>query len=412
MARAVGVACPESLRVAEVAVHVLPTVVEHATVGKDRGVSLEERGDADLVDVRAVRLHAVEVAHDVAVAHAVLRVARGREHDVAIRQEDGIDVAHALRTRELPEARAVRVHDIDMVVIGASIAHGEHDSFPVPVHLRVADGPSLLLRHDHARRARRGIPRLERALRVVAPLVDLAALEERRRVVVVGPERGVRHVHDLRHGSERRLRGGLRAGLLHAAEVVGERRRTRTRREVRRAAHALARHVVHGHVSPTAGRAVDHAEVDVLPDSLRHVPGDDAHPLAVLADGQDDRLARRTVHQLEARVLSAADLEGDRRIRQAQRRRLDQARLPVVRAVVLVFKRRKEPRAALRVRLARVVFLRKVGDGPRERALCHLPSLQIARLEVVDDPLRQDGESYRKRRATGKHQLLFHGSVP
>ena len=77
VARAVGVARPESLRVAEVAVHVLPPVVEDAPVWQDGGVSLEERGDANLVDVRAVRLHAVEVAHDVAVAHAVLGVARG-----------------------------------------------------------------------------------------------------------------------------------------------------------------------------------------------------------------------------------------------------------------------------------------------------------------------------------------------
>ena len=186
-------------------------------------MSLKERRDADLVDVRAVRLHAVEVAHDVAVAHAVLRVARGREHDAAVRQECRIDVAHALRARELLQARAVRVHDVDMIVVFTAGAHREHDPLPVPVHLRIADGASFLLRHDHAHLARRWIPRLERALRAVTAFVDLAALEERRRVVVVRAERGARHVHDLRHGRERPLRGVPRAGFLHATDVVVER---------------------------------------------------------------------------------------------------------------------------------------------------------------------------------------------
>ena len=483
MARAVGVARPESLRVAEVAVHVLPAVVEDAAVGQDGGVSLEERGDADLVDVRAVRLHAVEVAHDVAVAHAVLRVARGREHDVAVRQERGVDVAHALRARELAEVRAVRVHDVDVIIVGTAVAHRKHDPLPVPVHLRVADGAPFLLRHDHARCTRRGVPRLERALRPVAPLVDLAALEDGRRVVVVRLEYSVRHIDDLWHGRERRLCGGLRAGLLGLAEIEvdgrrtlrrrlgvripragdapgdrprtlprqddapagrgllrladelphrlavrtpgdvhrrhavralamhGNGRRTRTRREVRRAAHALARHVVQRHVSPAAGRVVGHAEVDVLADRLRHVPRDRAHPLAVLADGRRKHLARRAVDELEARVPSAADLEGDRRTRQTDRRRLDQASLPVVRAVVLALKRRDEVRAALRVRLSRVVLLREVGHGPRERALRHLPPLQVARLEVVDNPLRQNWQRHRKCRTSDKNYLIPHKAM-
>ena len=92
--RAVRVAGPESLRVAVVAVHVLPAVVEDASVGEDGGVPLEERRSADLVDVRAVGLHLEEVAHDVAVAHAVLRLTRGGENDVAALAGARVERAH------------------------------------------------------------------------------------------------------------------------------------------------------------------------------------------------------------------------------------------------------------------------------------------------------------------------------
>ena len=149
---------------------------------------------------------------------------------------------------------------------------------------------------------------------------------------------------------------------------------------------------------PTAGRIVHHAKVDILPHRLRHVPRHRAHPLAVLARRRGERLARRALHKLETRVASAADLEGDGRARQLDRRRLDQPRLPVIRTVLRVLKRRDEVRAALRVRFSRVVLFREIGHGMRERALRHLPSLQVARLEVVDDPFRQRTRTQRKHR--------------
>ena len=77
---------PKPLGVAEVAVHVLPAVVEDAAVGREAAVPLEQRALTDLVDVGAVGLHAEQVAHDVAVAHAVLRLARRGERDGVIRQ--------------------------------------------------------------------------------------------------------------------------------------------------------------------------------------------------------------------------------------------------------------------------------------------------------------------------------------
>ena len=101
MLRAVGVRDPDALRVAEVAVDVFPAVVDDASVGKERGMSFKERAFADLLDVGAVRVHLVEVAHDVAVAHAVFRLAGRGEDDFARRKIDGVDIAGALDEGEL-----------------------------------------------------------------------------------------------------------------------------------------------------------------------------------------------------------------------------------------------------------------------------------------------------------------------
>ena len=103
VAGAVRIDRPERLGVAEVAVHVFPAVVEDASVGHQRAVAFEERALADLVDVGAVGLHAEEVGHDVPVAHAVLRLARGGEHDRAVRQVKRIEIIHVPRERELAE---------------------------------------------------------------------------------------------------------------------------------------------------------------------------------------------------------------------------------------------------------------------------------------------------------------------
>ena len=100
---AVGVAGPEALGVAEVAIHVLPAVVEDAAVGGQGAVALVERAAPDLVDVRAVAVHPKDIAHDVAVAHAVLRLAGRREGDAAVGQIERVDVGDAGAEGELPE---------------------------------------------------------------------------------------------------------------------------------------------------------------------------------------------------------------------------------------------------------------------------------------------------------------------
>ena len=67
-------------------------------------MSFKERALSDLLDVGAVRVHLVEIAHDMAVAHAVFRLARGREDDFSRGEISGVDIGGAGYEGELAES--------------------------------------------------------------------------------------------------------------------------------------------------------------------------------------------------------------------------------------------------------------------------------------------------------------------
>ena len=104
---AVGITDPGALGVAEVAVDVLPAVVDDPAVGQQRRVPFEQRAVPDLLDVGSVGVHREQVAHDVPVAHAVLRLARRAEHDDAVGQVDRIDIADTCPKGQLPQPGSV-----------------------------------------------------------------------------------------------------------------------------------------------------------------------------------------------------------------------------------------------------------------------------------------------------------------
>ena len=76
--------------------------------GSSDGVALVQRAVADLLDVGAVGVHREQVAHDVPVAHAVLRLAGRGEQDPAVGQVDRVDVGQAGAEGELRQAACRR----------------------------------------------------------------------------------------------------------------------------------------------------------------------------------------------------------------------------------------------------------------------------------------------------------------
>ena len=192
---AVGIDGPDALGVAEVAIDVLPAVVDHAAVGQQRRVPLVQRAVADLLDVGPVRLHHEQVAHDVPVAHAELGLPRGSEQDPPVGKVDRVDVGDAAVERELLQARPVGVHLVDVVVVLPVPPHREKDLAPVEADLDVA-------RHALGHLQQRGdlaapgeVDRLDRPAAREAARVDLARLEHRGRVVVVRAVLTAHHEH-------------------------------------------------------------------------------------------------------------------------------------------------------------------------------------------------------------------------
>ena len=251
-------------------------------------MALVQRAVADLLDVRPVGVHREQVAHDVPVAHAVLRLAGRGEEDAAVGQVDRVDVGDAGAEGQLPQARAVGVHLVEVVVVRRGCGAWRRGScWPSKLHVRVA---------GHARRARPSsvctCRRVARSIVFRAPppskarRVDLAGLEHRLRVVVVravllADDEQDRLAADQRvaqraaaHG--RPLRLGVGTLLLHGGES-GEGRLG--------VDLALDRKIVERHVPPAAGIAIDDAQKDPLAGELAHVPTNPLHRLVVLAPG-------------------------------------------------------------------------------------------------------------------------------
>ena len=221
---------PQPLRVAEIAVHVFPAVIQDAPVRHQAGVSLEQRALADLVDVRAVAVHPVEVRHDVHVAVAVLRLARAGEDDLPVGQIDGINVRRVPFGRQPPQAAGhrrpalLRIHLqlVDRVVLVACLAHREDDLPPVEMHFRVAHQAFGTGIEQHGSPPRNRIQNLQRAAGPVAAVVRFAGVEDRFRVVMVRQVLFAHHEQD-------RLRPDQRVGDQRRALQLLERRARRVR---------------------------------------------------------------------------------------------------------------------------------------------------------------------------------------
>ena len=181
---AVGIAAPDPLGIAEIAVDVFPAVVNDPAVGQQRGVALVQRAVADLLHVGAVGLHREQVAHDVPVAHAVLGLAGRREQDAAVGQVDRVDVGQAGSERDLPQLGAIRVHFVNVVVVLAIAAHRKQDLRAVEADVGVA---GHAVRHFQQRLHLAGcqVDRLQRPAALKAAGVDLAGLEHGLRIMVV-----------------------------------------------------------------------------------------------------------------------------------------------------------------------------------------------------------------------------------
>ena len=203
MAGAIGVDRPEPLGVSEIAVHIFPAVVDDAPIRQEGSVPLHEGAFADLVDVCPIRLHAVQVPHDVDVTHAVFGLARGGEEDVVIGQVKGVDVEHPLGRGEGFQPGAIRADFVDVVVVPDVFAHGEEDFPAVEVDIRIAQAAlGAGIGHHACFPVAAEIDGLQRAARLVAGGVAFTGLEHRFRVVMVGPVLAADDVEDGLSGDE------------------------------------------------------------------------------------------------------------------------------------------------------------------------------------------------------------------
>jgi hypothetical protein len=94
---------------------------------------------ADLVDVRAVAVHSIEVCHYVLGTHAELRLARGGKDECIVRQIQWVNVADALSECKLFEPGTVGVDLVDVIIVVDVFAHREDDFLTTEVNFRIAD---------------------------------------------------------------------------------------------------------------------------------------------------------------------------------------------------------------------------------------------------------------------------------
>ena len=316
--RAVRVRDPESLRVAEVSVHVLPAVVNDAAVGKEGGMPFKERTVSDLVHVGTVGFHREEIAHDVTVAHAEFRFARAGEKDPSVGKVDRIDVAHPASERDLAQARSVRIHLVDMVVVRLVLTHGEEDLLPVKTDVRVADDPFRTFQNHLDLRLTVGVQFTEigdfqSGTAAEFMRVDLAVLEERRGIVVV---LGV-----LRTGNEKDRRfGQFRVGLcvrifFRRNDLADFRKfREHERTDLAEAGRhfgedlALGADVIQRDVPPAADRIVDETDHKIPANEFFRVPRDGVEVLVIFPFcGCDDADGRSGLRAVVAQDLAEFD---------------------------------------------------------------------------------------------------------
>ena len=195
----VGEHRPEAERASEVAIHVVPPVVDDPAVRQHRRARFVEVVASELAKVGAVRVNAEEVPLKMPIATAVLHVPVGREHDAPVRQVAGINV-RASAVREPFQSRAVRAHLPDRKVLGRRLPHGEEQPARVPRHFEVA---------NHALRAiqqGRDVRPVEASDRRAGPHIvarNISGREVGARVVMINGVLPPRHVDDRRQSRMR-----------------------------------------------------------------------------------------------------------------------------------------------------------------------------------------------------------------
>jgi len=151
----------------------------------------------ELADVRPVGIHREQVGLQVAVAAAVLRVARRRKDDPAIRQVGRIHVRRVRPERQLFQPRTVGVHLENVEVFIPRPPHREQQARTVVRHLQVTDQPLRLIQQRRGLPAFREVDRADRSAQAHVLLAQLAEGEIRPGVVVVLRILLPHHIDDL-----------------------------------------------------------------------------------------------------------------------------------------------------------------------------------------------------------------------
>ena len=419
----VGIGDPNALGVAKIAVHVFPAVVDHAPVGQQGRMALVQRAVADLLDVRAVGVHREQVAHDVPIAHAVLRLAGRGEENPAVSQIDRVDVRQPGAEGQLLEVRPVRIHLVKMVIVLAVAAHRKQDPLAVKADIGIA-GDALGNLEQRLQLAASQVDRLDRGAAHKARRVDFAGLEHGGGVMMVRPvlrsdDEEDRLSTDRRGGhedlaAERFQRGAFRlVETLQVGQRLGRSVAGGRRQVLDRAAQGedglftealppdfrsspcgfgidpcLGGEIVEGNVSPAALLAIDEAQQDAAADPRRGVPGHALHGLAILAARPQDLLAVFEAQgHVRGGVGTAADQQRSGPPGKDEHRRLDDAGEAVVRAIVVSpFERAQVELALFGVRDLVVKFGLSIADKLVEIAFDHVPTLQVARFKVESNP--------------------------
>jgi hypothetical protein len=98
---------------------------------------------SQLDDVGAIRIHPVEVGHDVPVAHAVFGLPGRTENDLVIREIERINIGHSRGKGKLLQVAAICVNFIDVVVILQVFPVGEEDPVALEGNFRIPDHSGL-----------------------------------------------------------------------------------------------------------------------------------------------------------------------------------------------------------------------------------------------------------------------------
>ena len=220
---------PQAVRVPEIAVHIFPASVEDTAIFHQRGLVVEEVVALQLVNVRPVALHAVEVGGDVLAALVIFGLARGREQDAVVGQIDRVEVAHTRCAGQLPEAGAIGVDLPQVPILTRMSAQGEDDLLSAEIHVRVACNALRHLDHRPGLAPLTKVYQLHRPASLEVARVGFPGMEERINGVVAAP---VLRTHDVKNGlvADQRIgdqRLALQRGEFGAGFKVGARPQAR-----------------------------------------------------------------------------------------------------------------------------------------------------------------------------------------